>query len=79
MRMGQSLAEFEAAFREEAEQSVVHRERLRKEAAQRSRERRHQRREKQGTLRFIALTASIVATTLLVTIMMFQTLALIAG
>ena len=79
MRMRQSLAEFERAFHEEAAESVVRRERLRKEAAQRSRERRYQRREKQGKMRFILLTAAIVATTVLVTIAMFQTLTLIAG
>ena len=79
MRMRQSLAEFEAAFREEAAQSVVRRERLRRRAAQRSRQRRHQRVQKLGTLRFIGLCVAIVATAVGVTIAMFQALALIAG
>ena len=40
MRMRQSLAQFEEAFREEAAESIVRRERLRKESAQRARFRR---------------------------------------
>jgi anti-sigma-K factor RskA len=77
--MRQSLAQFEAEFREEAEQSVVRREQLRKEAAHRSRHRRQQRVQKQGTLRFMALALSIVATAVVVTIAMFQTLALLVS
>jgi anti-sigma-K factor RskA len=79
MRMRQSLAQFEAAFREEAEQSVVRRERLRKQAAVRSRLRRYERVAKQGTLRFIGLCLAIVATAVLVTVAMFETLAWLAG
>jgi hypothetical protein len=79
MRMRQSLAEFEAAFREEAAESIVRRERLRKHAAQRSRVRRVQRRRQQGKLRFTLLTLSIVITAVVVTIVMFETLAMLAG
>jgi anti-sigma-K factor RskA len=79
MRMRQSLAQFEAAFREEAAESVVRRERLRKEAVQRARRRRYQRVEKQGQLRFIMLALTIVATALVVTVAMFETLALLVG
>ncbi len=79
MRMRQSLAQFEQAFREEAEESVARRERLRRRAAMRSRERRLQRVEKQGTLRFIGLALAIIATAVLVTIAMFETLALLVG
>jgi anti-sigma-K factor RskA len=79
MRMRQSLAEFEAAFREEAAESVVRRERLRKHAAQRSRIRRVQRRRQQGKLRFTLLALSIVITAVVVTIVMFETLAMLAG
>ena len=43
MRMRQSLAQFEEAFREEAADSIVRRERLRKESAQRARFRRVER------------------------------------
>jgi hypothetical protein len=79
MRMRQSLGEFEAAFRAEAEESVVRRESLRKEAAQRSRVRRYERVQRQGTLRFLGLALAIVATAVVVTIVMFETLALLVG
>jgi cell division septal protein FtsQ len=79
MRMRQSLAQFEEAFREEAAESVVRRERLRKQAAQRSRVRRHERVRQQGKLRFSLLATAIVLTAVGVTVAMFQTLALIAG
>ena len=79
MRMRQSLAQFEEAFREEAADSIVRRERLRKEAAQRSRVRRVERTRKQGSLRFTFLALSIVVTAVIVTIVMFETLAMLAG
>jgi hypothetical protein len=79
MRMRQSLAEFEEAFRQEAAQSIARRERLRKHAVQRSRSRRVERSRKLGRLRFAFLALSIVVTAVIVTIVMFQTLALIAG
>jgi hypothetical protein len=79
MRMRQSLAEFEAAFREEAAESIVRRERLRKQAAQRSRVRRVERSRAQGKLRFTLLALTIVITAVVVTIVMFETLAALAG
>jgi hypothetical protein len=83
MRMRQSLAQFEAAFREKAEQeaaqSYERRERLRKEAAQRSRVRRVERTRKAGNLRFVLLALTLVATAVIVTIAMFETLAWLAG
>jgi hypothetical protein len=79
MRMRQSLAQFEAAFLEEAEDSVMRRERLRTEAAQRSKVRRVERSRKAGTVRFVLLTLSIIVTAVLVTIVMFETLAMLAG
>src|SRR5215210_6757634 len=60
MRMRQSLAQFEEAFREEAADSVVRREKLRKQSAQRARVRRKERVQKQGKLRFTLLALSIV-------------------
>lgn len=79
MRMRQSLAQFEAAFREEAAESVARRERLRRQAVTRSRARRIERVHKRGTLRFIGLCIAILATVVIVTIAMFQALALLAG
>ena len=79
MRMKQSIAQFEQEFLEEAEEMVARRERLRREAAQRSRVRRKERVQKQGKLRFALLGVSIVLTAVVVTIAMFETLALLAG
>jgi hypothetical protein len=79
MRMRQSLAHFEEAFREEAAQSVVRRENLRRQAAQRSRVRRVERVRKQGTLRFALLALTILGTAVAVTVIMFETLALLVG
>ena len=79
MRMQQSIAQFERAFREEAEESVARRERLRREAIHRSRQRRVERVHKAGKLRFIGLALSILATAVIVTIAMFETLALLVG
>ena len=77
--MRQSLAQFEREFLAEAEESVVRRERLRKESAQRSKVRRVERSRKAGKLRFTMLSLTIVATAVVVTIAMFETLARIAG
>jgi anti-sigma-K factor RskA len=79
MRMRQSLAQFEEAFREEAAESIERRERLRKHAVQRARSRRVERSRKQGKLRFALLALSIIATAVIVTIVMFESLAMIAG
>ena len=79
MRMRQSLAQFEREFRAAAVESVKRRERLRRTAAERSRVRRHQRVRKQGKLRFALLALAIVATAVVVTMAMFETLALLVG
>jgi anti-sigma-K factor RskA len=79
MRMRQSLAQFEREFREAAVESVARRERLRKVAAERSRVRRRERVKKLGKLRFALLALTIVATAVVVTIAMFETLALLVG
>lgn len=77
--MRQSLTEFEAAFREEAADSVQRRERLRRQATHRSRARRVVRVQKAGTMRFVGLCLAILATTVVVTLLMFQVLSMIAG
>jgi len=64
MRMRQSLAQFEEAFREEAADSIV---------------RRVERRRQQGKFRFTLLALTIVVTAVVVTIVMFETLAMLAG
>jgi hypothetical protein len=77
--MRRSLAQFEAAFREETVDEKVRREQLRREAAVRSRTRRIEKVERHGRLRYVGLVLAILATSVLVTIVMFQTLALLIG
>ena len=79
MRMRQSLAQFEAAFNDQAVEERIRRERLRRAAAVRSRIRRRERVRKSGTIRYIALVLAMLATTVLVTVAMFRALALWFG
>jgi hypothetical protein len=77
MKMRQSLSQFEAAFREEQLEERERRERLRSAAANRSRVRRIEKTSRNGTLRFFALALTMIATAVIVTIAMFQTLSLL--
>jgi hypothetical protein len=77
MKMRQSLAQFEAAFREEAVEERQRRERLRRQAAERSRTRRVEKTTRNGNLRFVALVLAMIATAVIVSVAMFQTLALL--
>ncbi len=77
--MRQSLAQFEAAFHEQAVENRLRREHVRRTTAQRARVRRAERVQKHGTLRFFALVLAIVLTAVVVTIAMFETLALLVG
>ncbi len=79
MRMSQSIADFESAFEEEAELN-----RSLAEARVRQAETRAQRRQvahvhRRGTVRFWLLVAVLLATAVLVTVAMFQTLYLVMG
>ena len=78
-KMRQSLDEFERAFAEETYTDRVRRESLRRKAVLRSRQRKLEKVHKRGTARFIMLVAMIVATAVVVTIVMFQTLAYVMG
>jgi anti-sigma-K factor RskA len=79
MKMRQSLSQFEAAFHEQAVENRLQREEVRRETAKRARVRRAERVQKHGTLRFFVLVMVIVATAVIVTIAMFETLARVAG
>ena len=79
MKMRQSLAQFEAAFHEQAVEDRLHREEVRVDVAQRARVRRAVRVQKHGTLRFLTLVAVIIVTAVIVTVAMFETLARVAG
>ena len=79
MRMRQSIAQLERAFVEEIELDRARREHLRRTAAKRSRSRRVQRKQQRGSLRFFLLVLSLIATAVLVTVAMFQTLYYVMG
>jgi len=77
--MRQSIGQLERAFVEEVVLDRQRRENLRHTAAQRSRQRRVERTHQQRSLRFFLLVLSLIATAVIVTIVMFETLAYVAG
>jgi hypothetical protein len=78
-RMRQSLDEFERAFVEKTYEDRARRDSLRRMAVMRARERDLQRVHKRGTARFIVLVLVLIATAVIVTIAMFQTLYVVMG
>jgi cytochrome c-type biogenesis protein CcmH/NrfG len=74
MRMRQSLAEIERAFVEEAQVEQVRAEYTVRTTELRARQRKIERAHKHGTKRFVALVVALVATAVLVTVAMFETL-----
>jgi hypothetical protein len=79
MRMRQSIAELERAFVEEITEDRERRDALRRAAAVRSRQRHIERQRKLGSTRFVALALVLVATAVLVTVAMFETLYVVMG
>src|SRR3954471_16921510 len=79
MPMRPSLAALEAAFFDEIEEDRHRRERLRAEAEQRTRRRHSTRTQRQGTTRFFLLVLTLIATAVIVTIAMFQSLYYVRG
>ena len=79
MRMRQSIAQLERAFIEESEADRRRRENLRTQAAIRSRQRQIERVQKHSTMRFVALVLVLIATAVIVTVAMFQTLYIVMG
>jgi hypothetical protein len=79
MKMRQSLAQFEAAFHEQAVENRIERDVVRRETAQRARVRRAEKVQKHGTLRFWGLVLVIILTAVIVTVAMFETLSRVAG
>ena len=73
--MRQSLDQFEVEFEREAALERRRREQLRRRAADRSRARRIQTTEKRGNVGFGVLLLALTATVIVVTIVMFETLA----
>lgn len=79
MRMRQSLHQLERAFVEETAADRDRRAALRRQAAQRARMRQVERVHKRGSMRFGLLVLVLVATAVLVTVAMFQTLYIVMG
>ena len=79
MRMRQSLAEIEDQFVEEIEEDRERRVRLARRAEMRSRQRHLDRTNSRGTMRFALLVLTLLATAVVVTIAMFQTLYYVVG
>jgi hypothetical protein len=79
MRMRQSLDQFELAFEQEAALERQRREQLRRRASDRSRARRIHSTEKRGNVGFGVLLLALTATVIVVTIVMFETLAWLMG
>lgn len=79
MRMRQSLADWELAFENEMALDRQRRAQLRQRAVARSRARRIERTEKSGKVRFSVLFAALSLTVITVTVVMFETLALLMG
>jgi membrane glycosyltransferase len=79
MRMRQSLSEIEEAFVEEIEEDRERRERLARRAELRARQRHIERTHKHGSMRFVVLVLTLIATAVIVTIAMFQTLYYVMG
>jgi hypothetical protein len=77
--MRQSLAEWERAFVKEISLDRYRRESLRRAAEQRSARREVVKRNKQGSLRFLALMLTVILTAAVVTVVMFRTLYLLLG
>jgi membrane glycosyltransferase len=74
MKMRQSLAQLEQEFRQEAQLDRNRRENLRRHAVHRSRKRTVERDKKRSSMRFWILVLSLIATAVIVTVAMFETL-----
>ena len=77
--MRQSLAEIEATFFEQLEEERERAERQRAEAERRTRQRNAVKTHKRGSIRFALLVLTLIATAVVVTIAMFQTLYYVMG
>ena len=79
MRMQQSIAQFETAFEQEAALERRRRVQLRQRAVNRSRARRIQRTEQRGNVAFGVLVIALTLTVVVVSVVMFETLAWLMG
>jgi hypothetical protein len=79
MRMRQSLGELERAFVKEISLERRRRASLRHTTEQRALKREVQRRHRRGSVRFVLLVLTLVATAVIVTVVMFRVLYLLLG
>lgn len=79
MRMRQSLHQLEDAFVEELFDDRERREQLQRQVVARSRRREIERTHKHGSIRFALLVLALLATALVVTVVMFETLYYVMG
>jgi membrane glycosyltransferase len=79
MKMRQSLAQLEQEFRHEIQLDRSRRESLRQRAVLRSRKRTHAREKKRSSLRYWLLVLTLIATAVIVTIAMFESLYYLLG
>ncbi len=79
LKMRQSLAQLEQEFRHETQRDRSRRESLRRHAASRSRKRTHEREKKRSSVRFWLLVLGLIATAVIVTVAMFETLYFLLG
>ncbi len=79
MKMRQSLAQLEQEFRQEMQLDRRRREHLRRRAIVRSRKRTVERQKKRSSIRFWLLVFSLVATAVIVTVGMFESLYYLLG
>ena len=79
MKMRQSLAQLEQEFRHEMQVDRSRRENLRHRAIVRSKKRYVEREKKRSSVRFWVLVLSIIATAVVVTVAMFESLYYLLG
>lgn len=79
MKMQQSISQFETAFEQEAALERRRRQQLRQRAVTRSRALRIQRTEQRGNVAFGVLVVALTLTVIVVSVVMFETLAWLMG
>ena len=78
-RTRRSLHDFEEAFKAEAARERARLAEFRKDASKRTRRRRREQSIRKGRMRFALLVASMIATAVIVTVVMLNTLAWLLG
>ena len=77
--MRQSFSELEKAFAKEISLERLRRDSLRRTTEKRALKREVDRRHKRGSVRFVLLVLTLIATAVIVTVVMFRTLYVLLG